>query len=90
MTAQLSLTESLAPRTTEEWLSGAESIAVEHAQRTGSVTSDEVWDRMPPPPPGMNRKKIAEIFKRQFKALRVEKSTRKERNGGYVTRWIIA
>lgn len=90
MNAQLSLTESLAPRTVEEWLAGAESVAVEHAQRTGSVTSDEVWDRMPPPPPWMNRKKIAEIWPRRFKALRFEKSNRKERHGGILTRWILA
>ena len=90
VTGQLSLAPVLAPRTEAEWLAGAEEVAVEHATRTGSVTASEIWDRMPPPPPGMNRKRICKVFPRKFKALRIEKSHRKERHGGYETRWILA
>lgn len=87
---QLSLAPEVEPRTEQEWLTLAEEVAIEHAQRTGSVTADEVWDRMPPPPPGMNRKRICGIFTKRFKALRVEKSHRPERHGGFATRWMLA
>jgi hypothetical protein len=85
---QLSLSPEIAPFTALEWLAMAHDKAVEIATARGSVTPDDVWEAMPAPPKSMNRKHMAQIW-RGFKVLRIEKSKRSIRHGGYLARWIL-